>query len=420
MPSPMSPVPYKWFYLWWVTWPLGTELPGHSVCLLSNLNACLRGLPPHLPGMPASVLGKPLLSRSLTVLMATPLSFQPPQPWGLHAFLLMPWGQPPPCIVTSFFFFWYPALSTAPRLTANCYKLFLKLPSIMLFTHAFRRTLCHVECWRRNWQDARPFQRLWTRGQVPCLSAWVNPPRTRWAQSGHSVSIHSFIYQMFMERLLRARQAEWGVSKTGQETIHAQGLHRSWDAGSVSACPPRLFHKGSGRQLRVEVGGQASGGPGKWWWKSQSARREADESSGRATPSCLQTQKRHTRAAAVSGTPFSTAGRWPPWEAELFKTRLSGRQVAGPCVRGPERVVHDQRPSWRGERPRLAAQAPEPGFQLQACGLPVVQLCASPWFFPGLSYIIGFMGFPITLGLVWGLREHARRACPASFPERRW
>lgn len=50
------------------------------------------------------------------------------------------------CYKLFFFFFWYPALSTAPGLIASCYKLFLKLPSIMLFTHAFRRTLCHVEC----------------------------------------------------------------------------------------------------------------------------------------------------------------------------------------------------------------------------------------------------------------------------------
>ena len=145
------------------------------------------------------------------------------------------------------------------------------------------------------------------------------------------------------------------MSRIGQETIRAQGPHRSWGAGPASACPPRLFHEGSGRQLglgwgdkRVESRETDSEG-------AKARDEEAGEASGRATPSHLQTQTGHTRAEThVSGTPFSTAGRRPPGEAEFIKTRLSGRQVAGPRVRGPERVAHDQRPSWRGERPGSA------------------------------------------------------------------
>lgn len=119
------------------------EWPGLWVlsCQVTHSASCLTAVPVPLPavGIPAPVLGKLALKKPDSIAGHTAFFSAAPvlgpalrSASSLHCYKL--------------FFFWYLALSTVPSLIASCYKLFLKLPSIMLFTHAFRRTLCHVEC----------------------------------------------------------------------------------------------------------------------------------------------------------------------------------------------------------------------------------------------------------------------------------
>lgn len=105
-----------------------------------------------------------------------------------------------------------------------------------------------------------------------------------------------------------------------------------------------------------------------------------------------------------------------PGKQGLSRRDCLGGRWLDLCVCGPERVAHDQKPCWRGERLRLAAQA----RSQDSISRPVVYLLCN------LARVLDssrtqlhhrFYGFPIILGSVWGLRGHARRACPAWFLE---
>ena len=67
----------------------------------------------------------------------------------------------------------------------------------------------------------------------------------------------------------------------------------------------QLFRQGSGREQRIEVGGQESGGRGKGRRRNQSLRPEAGVASGPATPPSPNPDATHTCRSRF-GDPYAT------------------------------------------------------------------------------------------------------------------